>query len=94
MAAARRRIVPFIADYAWTLRLEFGGEVGATKWNVSATDPSWAKWRPTDPTSPHWCDTKRLGRLMGANVKRAEDHGEPCKTVRDFIGEFCGLAKN
>jgi hypothetical protein len=36
----------------------------------------------------------RLARLIGANITRAEDYHQPCKTVRDFVGEFRGLARN
>lgn len=79
-----------------TLTLGYGGsdESNAGEWQVHASDPTWRKWRPSDPTSPHWYDTQRLARLIGANVARAEDKGEPCKTVRDFLGEFRGLARN
>jgi hypothetical protein len=27
--------------------------------NVTATNPNWEKWRPRNPTSPHWYDTAR-----------------------------------
>jgi Topoisomerase 6 subunit A/Spo11, Toprim domain len=57
-----------------------------------ASDPAWAKWRPCDPTSPHWYDQVRLRRLMGAYIARDEDHGREPRTVRDFIAEFCGLS--
>ena len=42
-------------DYTWlnphlTLSLDWFGE----RTSIEATDPAWAKWRPSDPTSPHW----------------------------------------
>jgi hypothetical protein len=96
LSTARHRILPFVVKYAWlnphvTVTLTFGGEVGAKSITVPATDKEWSKWRPSDPTSPHWYDAQRLASLMGANIKRAQDRNEPCKTVRDFVGEFDGL---
>ena len=58
----------------------------------TASDPEWAKWRPCDPTSPHWYDQDRFRRLMGAYIARDEDHGREPRTVRDFIAEFRGLS--
>jgi hypothetical protein len=34
----------------------------------------------------------RLSRLIGAHIAHAEDHGRPCPTVREFVGEFRGLS--
>jgi DNA topoisomerase VI subunit B len=56
------------------------------------THPTWLKWSPADPTSPHWYDAERLGRLIGAKIAHAEDNDRPCPTVREFIAEFRGLA--
>jgi DNA topoisomerase VI subunit B len=59
--------------------------------NVSATNPNWEKWRPRNPTSPHWYDEARLQRYLAAHVARDRDlkrHG----TVRAFISEFRGLS--
>ena len=45
-----------IADhYAWlnphmTLRVDVFGQ----RSEFTATDQSWVKWKPSDPTSPHW----------------------------------------
>jgi DNA topoisomerase VI subunit B len=49
-------------------------------------DAQWTKWRPSDPTSPHWYDQARFERLLAAYAK---DHGD--RTVREFITEFRGL---
>jgi hypothetical protein len=57
-----------------------------------ATDRTWRKWRPSDPTSPHWYDEPRLGRLIANNIAYAEDHGIACRTVWDFVREFRGLS--
>jgi DNA topoisomerase VI subunit B len=60
--------------------------------DFSASDPAWKKWRPCDPTSPHWYDEARLRRLMSAYIARDEDHGRYTRTVREFVSEFRGLS--
>jgi hypothetical protein len=57
-----------------------------------ATAPTWKKWRPSDPTSPHWYDAERLRRLMGAYIGRDQDRGREPRTVREFVSEFRGLS--
>jgi DNA topoisomerase VI subunit B len=59
--------------------------------NVKATDPNWEKWRPRNPTSPHWYDESRLQRYLAAHVARDRDLGQR-RTVRQFIAEFRGLS--
>jgi DNA topoisomerase VI subunit B len=59
--------------------------------NVAATNPLWEKWRPRNPTSPHWYDETRLQRYMAAHVARDSDL-QRCQTVREFIVEFRGLS--
>jgi DNA topoisomerase VI subunit B len=59
--------------------------------NVKATSPNWEKWRPCNPTSPHWYDESRLQRYMAAHVARDRDLGQH-RTVREFIAEFRGLS--
>jgi hypothetical protein len=65
----------------------FGGEFISVK----ATDPDWEKWRPRNPTSPHWYDHSRLERYLAAHVARDRDLGQH-RTVREFIREFRGLS--
>jgi hypothetical protein len=82
-----------IESYVWfnphlTLR---GIWCGREFINVQATDPAWDKWRPRDPTSPHWYDASRLQRYLAAHVARDRDLGRR-GTVREFIAEFCGLS--
>jgi DNA topoisomerase VI subunit B len=60
--------------------------------NVTASNPDWEKWRPRDPTSPHWYDEARLERYLAAHVLRDRDLGQS-RPVRAFIGEFRGLAR-
>jgi DNA topoisomerase VI subunit B len=58
---------------------------------VPALDPGWEKWRPSDPTSPHWYDHGRLERLIAACVADDRDH-KRSRSARDFVGEFRGLS--
>jgi hypothetical protein len=90
---AEREFKQLIESYVWfnphlTLRgIWFGQEFI----NVKATSPNWEKWRPCNPTSPHWYDESRLQRYMAAHVARDRDLGQH-RTVREFIAEFRGLS--
>ena len=53
---------------------------------------AWTKWRPSDPTSPHWYKPEHLNRLIAGYLAHDEDHGREC-TVREFVSEFRGLAR-
>lgn len=56
-----------------------------------ATDTDWQKWKPSDPTSPHWYDPEQLRALIAAYVN-SEREGAEAKTVRAFVSEFAGLS--
>ena len=80
-------------SYLWfnphlTLR---GAWDGADFVNVEATTPDWTKWRPSDPTSPHWYTEARLQRYLSAHVARDRLLGQD-RPVREFIAEFRGLS--
>jgi DNA topoisomerase VI subunit B len=87
------RFQQLIEGYTWfnphlTLRgVWFGNEFI----NVKATDLNWEKWRPRNPTSPHWYDESRLQRYLAAHVARDRDLGQH-RTVRAFLSEFRGLS--
>jgi hypothetical protein len=66
--------------------LKMGDEV------FEASDPHWKKWKPTDPTSPHWYNTETLRTLIAGYISK-EQNGGPGKTVREFISEFRGLSR-
>jgi DNA topoisomerase VI subunit B len=88
------RFKRLIEAYVWfnphlTLR---GVWFGREFINVRATNPNWEKWRPRNPTSPHWYDESRLTRYLAAHVARDRDLGQQ-RTVRAFIGEFRGLSR-
>jgi hypothetical protein len=87
------RFVQLIGAYVWfnphlTIR---GSWFGREFINVAATNPNWEKWRPRDPTSPHWYDEQRLQRYLAAHVARDRDSGQS-RTVREFLAEFRGLS--
>jgi hypothetical protein len=90
---AKDRFKQLVESYAWfnphlTLRaVWFGNEFI----NVKATNPYWHKWRPRNPTSPHWYNESRLQRYLAAHVARDRDLGLH-RTVREFIAEFRGLS--
>jgi DNA topoisomerase VI subunit B len=90
---AENRFKQLIESYVWfnphlSLR---GVWYGREFVNVKATNPNWEKWRPRNPTSPHWYDETRLQRYLAAHVARDRDLGRH-RTVREFIAEFRGLS--
>jgi DNA topoisomerase VI subunit B len=56
-----------------------------------ATAPTWAKWKPSDPTCPHWYRRAELERLAGAFLTHDRQH-KSVRLLRDFITEFSGLS--
>ncbi len=80
-------------SYAWfnphlTLRGVWHGKEFV---NVKATDSHWEKWRPRNPTSPHWYNESRLQRYLAAHVARDREFKRE-RTVREFVAEFRGLS--
>jgi DNA topoisomerase VI subunit B len=49
------------------------------------------KWVASAPTSPHWYTPDQFRYLM-ATLVAGERHGQPAKTVREFVSEFRGLS--
>jgi DNA topoisomerase VI subunit B len=89
---AEDRFKQLVEAYVWfnphlTVR---GSWFGHEFINVAATNPTWDKWRPRDPTSAHWYDVPRLQRYLAAHVARDRDLGHS-RTVREFLSEFRGL---
>ena len=58
---------------------------------VKASAAAWKKWRPSDPTSPHWYDRQHFERLIAAYIAHDQDRGDD-RLVRDLIREFRGLS--
>lgn len=70
-----------------TLTLDWMG-TPAGSWH--ATDPTWSKWLPRNPTAPHWYREQDLGRLIAAYLSQDARTGRE-RTVREFVAEFRGL---
>jgi DNA topoisomerase VI subunit B len=87
------RFLQIATGFGWlnphlALEIEWDGE----RISLDPSNPAWRKWRPSDPTSPHWYTEDRLTRLMGAYIARDQDLGREPRTVREFIAEFRGLS--
>ena len=93
LVGAKARFLQIADDFCWlnphlTLKASWDGTQVI---NVTATNPNWSKWRPSDPTSPHWYTPARLERLIAAYVGHDEDNGRE-RMVREFVSEFRGLS--
>jgi DNA topoisomerase VI subunit B len=93
LTEARTRFLQIADDFGWfnphlSLSLIWDGETIAFP---SASDPAWQKWRPSNPTSPHWYDRARLERYIAAHLSRDQDQKRQ-RLVREFITEFRGLS--
>lgn len=55
--------------------------------DVKASDSSWEKWKPSDPTSAHWYDCDHFKRLVAAHLSN-KTYG----TIRELVAEFRGFA--
>ncbi len=93
LAAAERRFLQMAEDYVWlnphlSLTVSWNGK---RRPSAPPSNPAWAKWRPSDPTSPHWYTPERFERLMAGYVAHEQGSSGP-KTVREFIAEFRGLS--
>jgi DNA topoisomerase VI subunit B len=90
---AEDRFLQIAREYAWlnphmTLSVDwFGGD----QFEITATDPSWIKWKPSDPTSPHWYTAEHLERLIAGYLKHDKTIGRD-RTVRELVAEFRGLS--
>lgn len=72
-----------------TIYLDWFGE--KTEWK--ATNPNWLKWRPSQPTSPHWYEQQHLERLIGAYVTH-DSEARIERLVSSFLEEFDGLKRS
>lgn len=62
------------------------------QWSQPATIAAWEKWRPSDPTSPHWYRAEHLERLIAGYIAHDADVGRAPRTIREFVTEFRGLS--
>jgi DNA topoisomerase VI subunit B len=91
LTGARERFLQIAHDYAilnphLNLTINWHGEGR----HIAAVDPSWKKWLPGDPTSPHWYDRERFERYLTARIVHDADQGRD-RTVREIVAEFDGL---
>jgi len=56
------------------------------------TNPKWKKWRPDNPTPPHWYTVETLRELVAAYINNDEKNNGHAKTVREFVSEFKGIS--
>jgi len=90
LADSKARFLQLALNYTWlnrhlTLEVSWYGECTA----VQATLPAWDKWLPSNPTSAHWYDVERLGRLVAGYVSNEATAG---RSLREFVSEFRGLS--
>ena len=67
---AKAQFLQIAGQYAWlnphlSITVDWFGE----RSTEAATDPAWSKWKPSDPTSPHWY-TRRASRAPGRRLHR------------------------
>ena len=88
---SKARFLQIADDYTWlnphlTLTLDWFGDRGQTE----ATDRTWKKWVPSDPTCPHWYTDENFERLVAGYIAHDRDNGRD-RTVRELVAEFRGL---
>ncbi|WP_145376934.1 hypothetical protein [Symmachiella dynata] len=86
------RVLAMVRGYALfnphlTISLDWFGE----QTHFDATNTAWKKWKPNQPTSPHWYGQSHLERLIAAYVTHDRDHGTD-RTIAEFVSEFDGLS--
>ena len=68
-----------------TINLHWFGDL---KFDHSASDADWRKWKPSQPTSGHWYSLEDFVRLVAAYLASGQD-----MLVRDFVALFDGLSR-
>lgn len=92
LCAAKSRFLQIASDFAFlnphaSITLSWHDEVTELK----ATDTSWSKWLPSNPTSCHWYQQEHFGRLIAGYIAHDRTSGTD-RTVREFVSEFDGLS--
>jgi DNA topoisomerase VI subunit B len=93
LSYGKERFLQFADDYGWLnphLTLNFCW--GDVELEALSTRQDWSKWKPSDPTDPHWYTVEDLSRLIAATACHAEQNNQPSPTVREFVSEFRGLS--
>jgi DNA topoisomerase VI subunit B len=88
----RERFLPLVEGYSlFNPHATITLTDGETPRCFARTTAGWTKWKPCDPTSPHWYGAAELGTLIAAYI-HAERSGGRALFVRDFVAEFRGLS--
>lgn len=87
-----RRFKTLVAGFALfnphaTIRLNWFGALT----EYAASDTTFGKWLPCQPTSPHWYEQRHIERLIGAYITHDKAAGRD-RLVSEFIAEFDGLS--
>jgi len=64
--------------------------LGGKVWEPTLTE--WEKWKPNNPTSPHWYKPGQFRNLIAAYLTVECKNGQP-RTVRELVAEFRGLSR-
>jgi DNA topoisomerase VI subunit B len=92
LVESEERFLQIAAAYAvlnphLTMTVDWFGD----RTELVATASDWPKWRPSNPTSPHWYEVEHLERLVAAYIAHDADTGRE-RTVRELVAEFRGLS--
>lgn len=88
---AEERFLQIADDYTWlNPHLSLTVDCFGKRTRIEATDPSWSKWRPCDPTSAHWYQNQHFDRLVAGYIAHDADRGRD-RTVRELVAEFRGF---
>jgi DNA topoisomerase VI subunit B len=92
LVESEERFLQIAAAYAvlnphLTLTIDWFGD----RTHFAATELTWSKWRPSNPTSPHWYEVEHLERLIAAYIAHDAEVGRE-RTVRELVAEFRGLS--
>jgi DNA topoisomerase VI subunit B len=95
LVAARSRFLQIADEFSWlnphlNLCLTWNGEHQPVDIVEHQAD-HWDKWKPSEPTSPHWYTPERLERLIGAYIGHDRDRKRD-RPVREFVASFRGLS--
>ena len=71
-------------------RISRSPSTGSVSASPRGVRPAWSKWKPSDPTSPHWYTAAHFERLVAGYIAHDTDRGR-MRTVRELVAEFRGL---
>ncbi len=66
------------------------GDIFGNHFTYEPSCTEWKKWKPSDPTCPHWYGVDHLKRLVAAYIAQERRTGTS-RTVAEFVREFKGL---